>query len=120
MSKYIITSFYHASYSSEYNYLHIFRVNFLLKRHLSRDHRISCPAHYLERTDNKPFSRLIGPTHKQVEQLPIKTGWRDALLTFCSSAKVFKLITICDSNNIQIYNHLVRKRPLNPFAKLAK
>ena len=73
VSWYIITSFGHACYISEYIYLHIFSVNFLLKRHLSRGHRISCPAHYLERTDNKPFSRLIGPTHINKESnCPLK------------------------------------------------
>ena len=63
VSWYIITSFGHACYISEYIYLHVFSVNFLLKRHLSRGHKILCPAHYLKRTDNKPFSTLIGPTH---------------------------------------------------------
>ena len=53
----------HACYISGYIYLHIFHVSFLLKRHLSRGHEISCLAHYLEQTDDKPFSRLIGPTH---------------------------------------------------------
>ena len=43
--------------------LYIFRVNFLLKRQLFRVHKISCHAQHLERTDSKPFSRLIGPTH---------------------------------------------------------
>ena len=58
---------YHFSLSclliSEYVYLHIFRVNFLFKRQLFRGHKISCHAQHLERTDNKPFSRLIGPVH---------------------------------------------------------
>ena len=120
MSWYAITSLCHACYISEYVYLHIFRVNFLHKRHLSYGHRISCSVQHLERTDNKPFSRLIGLTHKQAGQLPIKTGWRDAPLAFCSLAKAFKHNAICDSNGIQTHNHLVRKGTLNHFAKLAK
>ena len=76
----IITSLCHVSYISEYIYLHIFRVNILLKRHLSRGHRISCPAQHLERTDSKPSSRLIGPTHiKKQGNFPLK------LLARCSS-----------------------------------
>ena len=56
VSWYIINSLCHACFNSEYFYLHIFRVNFLLKKHLSYGQRTSW-------TDNKPFSRLIGPTH---------------------------------------------------------
>ena len=89
MSWYVKTSLCHACYISEYVCLRIFRVNVLLKRHLSRGHRISCPAQHLHRTDNKPLSRLIGLTHKQVGQLPIKTGWWDAPLAFCNLAKAF-------------------------------
>ena len=118
MSWYVINSLCRACYISEYIYLHIFRVNFLLKRHLSRGHGISCLAHHLERTDNKPFSRLIGPTHKQVGQLPIKTGWWDAHLGFCNLSKA------CRQNMWQQrYSNpqsLSRKRTLNHFAKLAK
>ena len=110
MSWYINTFLCHACYISEYIYLHIFRVNFLLKRHLSRGHRISCPAHHLERTDNKPF----------VGHFPIKTAWRGAPLAFCNIAKAFKHSTICDSNVIQTHNRLGRKRTLNVFSKLAK
>ena len=80
---------------------------------------MSCHAHHLERTD-KPFSRVIGPAHKQVGQLPIKTGWQDAPLRFYNLAKAFKHNTLCESNGIQTHNHLVRKQTLNHFAKLAK
>ena len=52
--------------------------------------------------------------------MPIKTGWRDASLAFCKIAKAFKHNTICDSNGIQTYNYLVRKRKINHFAKLTK
>ena len=52
--------------------------------------------------------------------MPIKTGWWDASLTFCNLAKALKHNTICDCNSIQTHNHLVRKRTLNHFAKLAK
>ena len=58
--------------------------------------------------------------NKQVGKLPIKTGWRDASLAFCKIAKAFKHNTICDSNGIQTYNYLVRKRTINHFAKLTK
>ena len=56
----------HLCYIFEYVYLHTFYVNFLLKRHLSRGHRISCSTHHLGRTDNKPFNRLIGPIYWDV------------------------------------------------------
>ena len=59
-------------------------------------------------------------TYKQVGQFPIKTGWRDSPLVFCNLAKAFKHNTICDSSGIQTHNHLVPKRTLNYFAKLAK
>ena len=90
MSWYVSNSFCHACYISECIYLHIFRVSFLLKRHLSHGHEFSCLAHHLEGTVNKPFSRQIGPTHKQVGQLPIKAGWQDASLGFCNLSKAFK------------------------------
>ena len=120
MNWYIITSLCHACYSSEYIYLHKFRVNFPLKRHLSCGHRISCPEQHLERTDRNPFSRLIGPIHKKVGQFLIKTGWRGAPFAFCNLANAFKHNTICDSNGIQTHNHLVRKQTFDVFSKLAK
>ena len=113
MSWYVITSLCHACYVSEYIYLHIFRINFLLKRHLSRGQGISCLAHHLERTDNKPLSRLIRThTYKQEGQWSIKTGYRDAPLTFCNLAKAFKHNTICDSNGTQTHNHLVNEHSI--------
>ena len=63
VSSYVTTFLCHPCYISEYVYLHIFRVNFVLKKHHSRGHRISCTAHHLEWTDNKLFSGLIGPSH---------------------------------------------------------
>ena len=33
---------------------------FSRQRHLDRGHRILCPTHHLERTDNKPFSGFTG------------------------------------------------------------
>ena len=116
----MITSLCDACYISEYVYLHIFCVKFLLKKHLSRSHRISSPAHHLERTDNKTFSRLIGQTYIASRTIPIKTGLRDASLEFCNLAKTFKHNTICDSNGIETHNHLVRKRTLDHFAKPVK
>ena len=52
--------------------------------------------------------------------MPIKTVWRDSPLAFCNLAKAFKHNAICDSSGIQAHNHLVHKRTLNHFAKLAK
>ena len=103
----------HPFYISEYVYVHIFRVNFLFKRYFSRHHRISWPAHHLERTDNKPLTGLI-------EQLPIKIGWLDAPLTFYNLTKAFRHNTICDSNGIWVHNHLVRKWTINHFGKMVK
>ena len=60
---YIITCRCHVCYISDYVYLHKLCVNLLLKSHLSPSHRISSPEHHLERTDSKPFSRLIGLTY---------------------------------------------------------
>ena len=52
--------------------------------------------------------------------MPVKTGWRDAPLAFCNLEKAFKHNIICDCNDIQTHNHLILKRTLNHFAKLAK
>ena len=52
--------------------------------------------------------------------MPIKTGWRDAPLAFCNLARAFKHNAICGSNSIQTHNHLVCKRTINHFAKMAK
>ena len=43
--------------------------------HLSRGHRISCPAHHLKQTDNKPFSGLIGPKHKAKSWVVSHQNW---------------------------------------------
>ena len=40
-------------------YLHRFQVNIILTRHTPRDHSISCPSYYLERTIKKPFTGSI-------------------------------------------------------------
>ena len=53
----------HPGYIFEYVYPHTFHVNFLLKRHIIRGHRISCTSYHMERVDSKPFSGLIGPRH---------------------------------------------------------
>ena len=50
-------------YIFEYVYSHTFHVNFLLKRHVPCDQRISCFSYHKQRTDSKPFSGLIGPRH---------------------------------------------------------
>ena len=77
--------------------------------------------HHLERSDYKPFSRLIGPTYiKKAGQFPIKTGWQDSTLVFCNLGKAFKHNTICDSSGVQTHNHLVCKRTLNHFAKMTE
>ena len=118
MSWYVITS-HHACYISEYMYLHIFRVNFLLKSDFSRGHEITCLAHHLEQTDNKPLSRLIGPTHvNKKDNCPLKLV-REMLLSH-SAIWQKHLNIICVSNGIQTHNHLGRKWTLNHFAKQAK
>ena len=50
----------------------------------------------------------------------MKTGWQDSTLVFCNLAKAFEHKTLCGSSSIQTHNHLVRKRELNHFAKLAE
>ena len=50
-------------------------MNFLLKRHLSRGHSISCPAHHLERTDSKPFSELIVSRHMNTSRAVTHQNW---------------------------------------------
>ena len=76
----INSSLCHACYIFEYFYLHIFRVNCLLKRHLSHGHRISCPAPHMKWTANKPFSRLIALKYiNKQENCPLK------LVSECSS-----------------------------------
>ena len=81
----------HPCYIFEYVYPHTFYVNFLLKRHITHGHRISCTSYHMEWTDNKPFSGLIGPRHMTASQaVAIKAGWQDVLLTFCNLAKAFK------------------------------
>ena len=81
----------HPGYIFEYVCPHTFHVNFLLKRHITCGHRISCTFYHMERTDNKPFSGLIGPSMwLQVGQLPIKAGRWDVPITFCNLAKAFK------------------------------
>ena len=118
MSWYVIISFCHACYISEYIYLHVLRINFLLKSQPSRGQGISCLAHHLERTDNKPLSRLIGPIHinkwgncllKLVSEMP---------LTFCNLAKSFKHNMW--QQHVATHNHLVSKPTLNRFAKQPK
>ena len=44
-----------AIFLSVFSCIHSMSTFFSRQRHLSRGHRISCPAHRLERTDNKPF-----------------------------------------------------------------
>ena len=111
MSWYVITSLCHACYISEYIYLHIFRVSVLLKRNHSRGHRISCLAHHLERTDNNPFSRSIGPTHtNKYGNFRLKLVGEVLLL---HSA-------IWGKQRYSTPQYLVCKRTRNVFAKLAK
>ena len=53
-----------AIFLSAFSCIHFMSTFFSGHRHLSRSDRISCPVPHLERTDNKPFSGLIGPRHK--------------------------------------------------------
>ena len=53
-----------AIFFSAFSCIHFMSISFWKQRYLSRDHRISCPAHHLEQTDNKSFSGMIGPRHK--------------------------------------------------------
>ena len=120
MGWHVISSLCHACYISDCVYLHIFRINWLLKRQLFRGHRISCHA-----PPGTDWWRTIqwtdrANTYKQVGQFPIKTGWRDSTLVFCNLAKAFKHNIVCDSIGIQAHNHLVRKRTLNHFAQLVE
>ena len=62
----------HPCHIFEYVYPHTFYVNFLLKRHVTRDTRISCTSYHMEWTDNKPLF------------------WQDVSLKFCNLAKSFK------------------------------
>ena len=62
---------------------------------LSWTHRISCPAHHLERTDNKPFSGLIGPRHMTTIRAVTHQNWvARCSLAFCNLGKAFKHNTI--------------------------
>ena len=65
----------HLCYIFEYVYLHTFHVSFLLKRHVTRGHRISCLSYHMEQTDNKPFSGLIGPRHMIASRAVSNQGW---------------------------------------------
>ena len=77
----------HLRYVFEYVSLHTFCVNFLFKRHLSRGHRISCPAPHLEQTDSKTFGGLTVPRHMTASRAIVHQSWRDAPLAFCNLAK---------------------------------
>ena len=84
VSSHVTTSLCHLCYTS------LLYINFLLKRHLSRGHKIFCPEDHLEWTGNKLFSGMIGPRHMTtIRELSIRTGWRDAPLAFCNLAKTF-------------------------------
>ena len=82
----------HHCYIFEYVCLHTFHVRFLLKRHVTRGHRISCLSYHMEQTDNKPFSGLIGPRHMTASRAVSNQGWvvRCVPLTFCNLAKASK------------------------------
>ena len=65
----------HLCYIFVYVYPHTFHVNFLLKRHINRGHRISCTSYYIEGTDNKPISGLIGPRHMTTSRAVDRQNW---------------------------------------------
>ena len=53
----------------------LIHVNFLLKRYITRGHRISYTYYHIERTDNKPFSGLIGPRHATTSWAVAHQSW---------------------------------------------
>ena len=65
----------HPCYIFEYVYLNTFYVNFLLKSHVSSGHIIPCLPHYMEGTDNEPFSGLIGPRHMTASRATVHQNW---------------------------------------------
>ena len=81
----------HHSYMFEYVYPHTFHFNFLLKRHITRGHRISCISHHMYRTDNKPFRGFIWPRHMTKSRAVVHQSWVVRYSpTFCNLAKAFK------------------------------
>ena len=65
----------HPCYIFEYVYPHIFHANFFLNRHATRSQRISCTSYHMERTDNNPFSGLIGPRHMTTNRAVAHQSW---------------------------------------------
>ena len=57
-----------------------FQVKILLQKHLLSDHKISCPPHNLERTNNNPFTVLRGLRHMTTSKRVIHQSW----VTRCS------------------------------------
>ena len=50
-------------------------MSIFLARGTSCGHRISCPSHHMERTDNKPFSGLVGPRHMATSRAVLHKTW---------------------------------------------
>ena len=69
-------------------YLHRFQVNIILTRNTPRDHSISCPSYYLERTIKKPFTGSI--VLRYVKSGPIKAVQPNVPLASRSLAESFK------------------------------
>ena len=87
----------HSCYIFEYVHPHTFHVNFLLQRHITRGYRTSCTSYHTDRTDSKPFSRLIGPRHMTASRAVAHQSWvARCSLTFCNLAKAFKHYYIFD------------------------
>ena len=81
----------HPCYILGYVYLHTFHVTFLLKRHITRGHRISCTSYHVKRTDSKPFSGLIGPRHMATSRAVAHQSWvARCSPQSCNLTKAFK------------------------------
>ena len=59
----------------EYVYPHTCHVNFLLKRHITLGHRISCTSYHMERSGNKPFTGKIGSRHMTTSLAVANQSW---------------------------------------------
>ena len=87
----VTTSLCRNCYTFQYVYLYIYQVCILLRRRLSRDHSVSCPAYHLELSNTNSFTGLIRLIHMTRSRVfPIRTEWYDAPFAFRNLAKAFK------------------------------
>ena len=75
-----------AVFLSAFSCIHFMSIFFSRHRHLSRGHRISCPTHHPERTDNKPFRGLIAPRPIIKNRVVTSQSW---VARFCHRALLF-------------------------------